>query len=90
MSLTDAEQLRAARSMTGLTQAELAEKSGVSLPTIKRLELGRGLLPVRLATLLKLQRALETAGVEFIAAGSDGGPGLRLKARAERSAPAGT
>ena len=90
MSLTDAEQLRAARSMTGLTKAELAEKSGVSLPTIKRLELGRGLLPVRLATLLKLQRALETAGVEFIAAGSDGGPGLRLKTRAERSAPAGT
>jgi len=90
MSLTDAEQLRAARSMTGLTQAELAEKSGVSLPTIKRLELGRGLLPVRLATLLKLQRALESAGVEFIAAGSDGGPGLRLKTRAERSAPAGT
>src|SRR5439155_15790912 len=37
MSLTDAEQLRAARSMTGLTQAELAEKSGVSLPTIERL-----------------------------------------------------
>ena len=89
MSLTDAEQLRAARSMTGLTQAELADKSGVSLPTIKRLELGRGLLPVRLATLLKLQRALESAGVEFIAAGSGGGPGLRLKARAERSAPAG-
>ena len=90
MSLTDAEQLRAARSMTGLTQAELAERSGVSLPTIKRLELGRGLLPVRLATLLKLQRALESAGVEFIAAGSDGGPGLRLKTRAEGSAAAGT
>jgi DNA-binding XRE family transcriptional regulator len=57
MSLTDAEQLRAARSMIGLTQAELAQQSGVSLPTIKRLELGQGLLPVRLATLLKLQRA---------------------------------
>jgi len=76
--------------MTGLTQAELAEKSGVSLPTIKRLELGRGLLPVRLATLLKLQRALESAGVEFIAAGGDGGPGLRLKTRAEGSAAAAT
>ena len=76
--------------MPGLTQAELAEKSGVSLPTIKRLELGRGLLPVRLATLLKLQRALETAGVEFIAAGNGGGPGLRLKTSAERSTPAGT
>ena len=67
--------------MIGLTQGELAEQSGVSLPTIKRLELGQGLLPVRLATLLKLQRALETAGVEFIAAGNGGGPGLRLRTR---------
>ena len=67
--------------MIGLTQAELAERSGVSLPTIKRLELRRGLLPVRLATLLKLQRALEAAGVEFIAGGNGGGPGLRLKTK---------
>src|SRR5882724_6715380 len=89
MSLTDAEQLRAARSMLGLTQSELAEQSGVSLPTIKRLELGQGLLPVRLAMLLKLQRALETAGVEFIAAGNGSGPGLRLKTSAERFTPAG-
>ena len=90
MSLTDAEQLRGARSMIGLTQAELAEQSGVSLPTIKRLELGQGLLPVRLATLLKLQRALETAGVEFIAGGNGSGPGLRLRTTAGRSTPAGT
>ena len=84
MSLTDAEQLRGARLMVRLTQVELAERSGVSLPTIKRLELGAGLLPVRLATLQKLQRALEVAGVEFIA-GNGGGPGIRLRKKEGRS-----
>jgi transcriptional regulator with XRE-family HTH domain len=80
MSLTDVAQLRAARSMVGITQAELAEKSGVSLPTIKRLEIGSGQLGVRLDTLQKLQRALEAAGVEFIAE-NGGGAGVRLKNR---------
>ena len=84
MSLTDVAQLRAARSMVGLTQAELAEKSGVSLPTIKRLEIGSGQLGVRLDTLQKLQRALEAAGVVFIAE-NGGGAGVRL-----RKLPAGT
>ncbi len=67
--------------MIGITQAELAERSGVSLPTIKRLETGWGRLGVRLHTLQKLQRALEAAGVEFIAE-NGGGAGVRLKNRA--------
>jgi len=78
MSLTHTEQLRAARSMAGLTQAELAERSGVSMPTIKRLETGSGRLGVRLDTAQKLRIALEAAGVEFIAE-NGGGPGVRLK-----------
>ncbi len=64
--------------MVGITQAALAEKSGVSLPTIKRLEIRSGHLGVRLDTLQKLQRALEAAGVEFIAE-NGGGPGVRLR-----------
>ncbi len=64
--------------MAGITQAELAERSGVSLPTIKRLELGQGPLGVRLDTLQKLQHALEAAGVIFIASNGDG-PGVRLR-----------
>lgn len=78
MSLTHAEQLRAARSMAGLTQAALAERAGVSVPTVKRLELGEGPLGVRLETLQKLQRALEAAGVIFVAENGDG-PGVRLR-----------
>jgi predicted transcriptional regulator len=69
MSLTNVEQLRGARSMLGWTQAELAERSGVSLPTIKRLEVGEGRLGVRLDTLEKLRAALEKGGVEFTEAG---------------------
>ncbi len=64
--------------MVGLTQAALAERAGVSLPTVKRLELGEGPLGVRLETLQKLQRALETAGVIFVASNGEG-PGVRLR-----------
>jgi transcriptional regulator with XRE-family HTH domain len=77
MSLTLREQLRAARSLVGWSQAELAEKSGVSLPTIKRVEVGAGPLEMRLDTVRKLQAALETAGVIFVASNGDG-PGVRL------------
>lgn len=80
MSLTTTEQLRGARAMAGLTQAELAKKSTVSLATIKRLELGDGSLATRLHTLQKLQRALEAAGVIFIPE-NGGGPGVRLRKR---------
>ena len=83
MSLSATEQLRAARAMAGLTQAELAGKSGVSLPTIKRLELGVGPLNVRFSTLRRLQRALEAAGIEFLAE-NGGGPGVRLRKRKKR------
>jgi transcriptional regulator with XRE-family HTH domain len=80
MSLTDAGQLRAARAMAGLTQAQLAKRSGISIATVKRLELESGALPVRLNTVQKLQRALEAAGIAFIEQ-NGGGPGVRLRER---------
>jgi len=80
MSLATTEQLRGARAMLGITQAELARRSRVSLPTIKRLELGKGALGAHASTLANLQRALEAAGVDFIAE-DGGGPGVRLKKR---------
>ena len=78
MSLTHTEQLRAARSLIGITQADLSTLSGVSVPTIKRLESGTGRLGVRLDTVTKLQNALEAAGVIFIDQNGEG-PGVRLK-----------
>ncbi len=67
--LVTSEQLRAARALVRWEQRELAEASGVSLPTIKRLEAARGRLGAHTPTILALQRALEDAGVTFIATG---------------------
>jgi transcriptional regulator with XRE-family HTH domain len=51
-----AEDLRSWRKLRGLTQAQLADRSGVSLATVARLESGEG--NVRLESLLRILRAL--------------------------------
>jgi DNA-binding XRE family transcriptional regulator len=76
-----AAQSRGARGLLGMTQAELAAKSGVSLRTIAHFEAGeRQPIP---ANLTAIQRALETAGAVFIAE-NGGGPGVRLKRKPKR------
>jgi len=70
------EQIRAARAMLRIEQRELADKSGLSLETIKRIERTPGPISAYTGTVDKLRRALETAGIEF----TDGDqPGVRLK-----------
>jgi transcriptional regulator with XRE-family HTH domain len=70
------EQIRAARAMLRIEQRELAEKSSVSLETIKRIERTPGPISAYTGTVDKLRRALESAGIEF----SEGDqPGVRLK-----------
>jgi transcriptional regulator with XRE-family HTH domain len=78
MSIMQRSQLRAARALLAWSQERLAKESGVSLPTIKRLEPGEGSLPTKVETLEKLQAALEAAGVEFT---NGGEPGVKLKAK---------
>jgi predicted transcriptional regulator len=68
-------QLKAARELVAWSQEDLAEKSGVSLPTIQRLEAADGDLGGRPVTGEKIVAALEKAGVEFL----DDGQGVRLK-----------
>jgi len=60
------EQLRAARAMLKMEQGELAELSGVSIETIKRLERMDGPLNAQAMTLHALQKALEAEGAVFI------------------------
>jgi len=68
-------QVKAARALLGWSQKDLAEASGVSEPTIKRLEASGGELGGRQATADAIRTVLEAAGVEF----TDGdAPGVRL------------
>jgi transcriptional regulator with XRE-family HTH domain len=55
---------------------ELAASANVSTNTITRFERGEELLP---RTINAIRKALENAGVKFIAAGKGLGPGVRLK-----------
>lgn len=71
-------QVKAARAMLAWSQADLAGASGVSEPTIARLEAVDGPLGGRAATIEAVQTALETAGVEFITE-NGGGAGVRLR-----------
>ena len=71
-------QLKAARALVGWSQRDLADASGVSLPTIKRLEMGDGELGGRQQTGELLISALEKAGAIFVEQNGEG-PGVRLR-----------
>jgi transcriptional regulator with XRE-family HTH domain len=73
-----AEQCRAARALLDWGQADLAEKAGVGIVTVRQLEAGSH--DARRATLQVIKQALEGAGVEFIDE-NGGGPGVRLRKR---------
>jgi predicted transcriptional regulator len=70
-------QVKAAKSLLAWSQSDLAKASGVSEPTIARLESQDGELGGRADTAAKIVAALEAAGVEFIPE-NGGGPGVRL------------
>lgn len=77
-SVITAAQIRSARAILRWSAANLAEHSGVSLPTIQRLESSEGVPNGRSSTLVQLQRTLEAAGIEFIGTPDDG-PGIRYR-----------
>ncbi len=72
------EQLRGARAMARLEQGDLATRAGVSVDTIKRLERIAGPVSANTLTIDAIRRALESAGVIFIAENGEG-PGVRLR-----------
>ena len=79
-----AAQLRAARALAGIDQRELAERSGLSVPTIQRMEASDGVIRGNVDSLMKLIDALDTLGIVLIgenAASHEGGRGVRLKPR---------
>jgi transcriptional regulator with XRE-family HTH domain len=72
MTITSA-QVKEARKLLGWTQIGLAVRAPVSYVRFMKYENGR--LPLGRETIDAIQRALEAAGVEFIA----GEPGVKLR-----------
>jgi transcriptional regulator with XRE-family HTH domain len=75
-------QMRAARALLGIDQRDLAQRAGLSLPTIQRMEASEGVVRGNVDSLMKLVDALAANGIELIgegAASSAGGRGVRLK-----------
>ena len=75
--------------MLGIDQRELAALSGLSLPTIQRMEASDGVVRGNVDSLMKLVSALQEADIELIAedaTSSQGGRGVRLIKRATRQA----
>lgn len=78
-----AAQLRAARALLGIDQRRLAALSGLSLPTIQRMEASEEMIRGNVDSYSKLVTALELAGIELIGPGAvsaSGGRGVRLRA----------
>ena len=79
-----AAQLRAARALAGMDQRALAAASGLSLPTIQRMEASEDVIRGNVDSLMKLVAAFDAAGVALIGDGAvseKGGRGVRLKPR---------
>jgi transcriptional regulator with XRE-family HTH domain len=74
-------QIRAARSLLGLSQDELARRANLSVVTIKRLEAAGTEIRGSAQTTARLQKALESSGIVFIDQDREQGPGVRLRKR---------
>ena len=77
------DQIRAARALLRWSAKTLSEESGVSLPTIQRMEAASGVPGGLSRNLDAIQRTLERAGILFIDE-DGGGFGVRLRDRRER------
>src|SRR5262249_55803813 len=80
------QQIKAARALLEWSQEDLAERTGQSVATIRRLE-GQGKISVSNEAQAKMEAALEAAGIEFT---NGKKPGVRLNKRGkERKNQAG-
>jgi transcriptional regulator with XRE-family HTH domain len=85
-----AAQLRAARALLGIDQRQMAELSGLSVPTIQRMESSDGVIRGNVDSLMKLIAGLDSAGLELIGDGEtsqSGGRGVRMKGQPGRHKP---
>jgi transcriptional regulator with XRE-family HTH domain len=77
--LTTGNQLKAARALAGISQAELARAAEINVTTVSAMEgKGAGVLGSGLDTIKAVMDALDAAGVDLL---NHGQPGVRLKAK---------
>ena len=74
-----AAQMKAARSLVGISAEELAQMAGLGVATIRRAELREGDEPMSDDVHRAVKLALEEAGVKFLWPGAAGGLGVRLR-----------
>ena len=72
------EQIRAARGLARMEQAELAQRAELSAQTVKRLERTVGPIAANTSTEARIRKAFSDAGVIFIDE-NGGGAGVRLR-----------
>ena len=72
--MLNAKTSRAARGLLDWTQTQLAERAGVSLSTVRDFENENR--EARAANVAAMEKALRSAGIEFLNGGS---PGVRLR-----------
>ena len=85
-----AAQLRAARVLLGIDQRRLAELSGLSVPTIQRMEASEKMVRGNVDSLVKLITAFDAAGIEMIdegAVSNSQGRGVRLRMASAKTVP---
>ncbi|MGU3541000.1 helix-turn-helix transcriptional regulator [Methylobacterium sp. A54F] len=70
--------IRAARALLDITQAELAERVGISKTGLNNIE--RGNADPKASTLAAIERYLAGVGIEFL---NHGEPGVRLRRKNE-------
>jgi transcriptional regulator with XRE-family HTH domain len=77
-------QIRAARALLGWRQEDLSKAAGVGTATIRRIEQSSTSIGGYVSTIVRIQSALEDAGVLFIDDDDTAGIGLRLAKKKTR------
>ena len=73
-------QIRAARALLGWSQDRLSKKADIGLATLRRIEQKEGIAKGNFSTIIKIQKALEQAGIHFTE-DDTGEIGVRMKIR---------
>ncbi|MDE2422952.1 MAG: transcriptional regulator [Betaproteobacteria bacterium] len=73
-------QVRAARAFLRWSALDLAQKTGIGVATIRRIDMSEGVPSSNAKTLDLIQKVLESEGIEFVGT-PENSPGVRFSAK---------